>query len=55
MLEIVTSYHCMHVQEKQMNQTWEDGKNPSFGPNFGHFGPDLDPKFFFVYFTCTRC
>ena len=55
MLEIVTSCHFMDVQGKQMNQTWEDGKKPSFGPDFGAFGPDLDSKFFFVYFTCTRC
>ena len=24
-----------------MNQTWENGKKPSFGPNFGPFDPNL--------------
>ena len=23
-----------------MNQTWENGKKPSFGPDFGPFGPN---------------
>ena len=31
-----------------MNQTWVNGKKPSFGPNFGHFGPNLGPKIFFI-------
>ena len=35
MWRIVGSYHCMQFQEKLMNQTWENGKKPSFGPNFG--------------------
>ena len=33
-----------------MNQTWVNGKKPSFGPNFGHFSPNLGPKIFFVKF-----
>ena len=29
-----------------MNQTWENGKYPNFGPNFGPFGPNLGPQNF---------
>ena len=29
-----------------MNQTWENGKNPNFGPNFGTFVPNLGFNFF---------
>ena len=47
MLDIVASYHCMQFQGKLMNQTWENGKKSSFEPNFGPFGPNLDPKIFF--------
>ena len=54
-LDIVASYHCMQFQEKLMNQTLENHKKPSFRPNFGHFGPNLGTKNFFVHFTCTRC
>ena len=35
MLDIVASYQCMQFQGKLMNQTWENGKKPSFEPNFG--------------------
>ena len=38
-----------------MNQTWENGKNLSFKPDFGHFGPNLSPQIFFVDFTSARC
>ena len=44
MLEIVARYYCMLFQEKLMNQTWENGKEPSFGPNFGTFVPNVHPK-----------
>ena len=27
-----------------MNQTWENGKKPNFGPDFGLFRPNLGPK-----------
>ena len=47
MLEIVASYNCIQFQEKLMNQTWENGKKPSFKPDFGPFGPNLGPKTFF--------
>ena len=29
----------MQFLGKQMNQIWENGKKPSFGPDFGPFGP----------------
>ena len=29
-----------------MNQTWENGKKPSFQPNYGPFGPNLDAQNF---------
>ena len=32
MFDIVSSYHCMQLQEKLMNQTWENDEKPSFGP-----------------------
>ena len=44
MLEFVESYHCMLFQGKLMNQTWENGKKPSCGLNFG---PNLVPQNFF--------
>ena len=34
MLDIVASYHCIKFQRKLMNQPWENGKKPSFEPNF---------------------
>ena len=50
MLYIVASYHCMQFQGKVINQTWKNGKNPSFKPNFT---PNLVQKMFFVGFTST--
>ena len=44
-----------------MKQTWENGKKINIGPDFGLFGPNLGPnffwapKFFFVGLTSTRC
>ena len=34
-----------------MSQTWENSNKTNAGPNFGSFGPNLDPKTFFVAFT----
>ena len=45
----------MQFKEKIMSQTLENGENPKFGPNFCPFGPNVDPYFFFVGFTSTRC
>ena len=36
-----------------MNQTWENGKRPNFGPDFGLFAPNLGPQNFFAAFTST--
>ena len=47
MLDINASYHCMQFQGKQMNQTWENDKKPSFGPDFGPFGPNAGCYIFF--------
>ena len=47
MLDIVASYRGMQFQGKLMNQTWENGEKPNFESNFGSFGPNLGPKFFF--------
>ena len=30
-----------------MNQTWENGKKPCFGPDFGPFAPNSDHQSFF--------
>ena len=50
MLHIVASYHCMQFQGTLTNQTSENGKKPSFDPDFGPFGPNLGHKFFFRAF-----
>ena len=47
MLDIVASYHGMQFQGKLKNQTWENGKTPSFEHNFGPFGPNLGHQSFF--------
>ena len=39
--------HCsklssyMQCKGKLMNQTWENGEKPNFGPDFGPFSPNL--------------
>ena len=39
-----------------MYQTWGNGEKPSFGIDFGTFGPNLNPKRFlhkfYFYYTC---
>ena len=49
-LDIVASYHCMQFQGKLTNQTWENGKKPSFWPDFGPFDPNLGCQIFFFFF-----
>ena len=34
MLDPVPSYNPMQYQRKLMRQTWENGENPNFRPNF---------------------
>ena len=41
MLDIVASYHCMQFRGKLINQTCENSKKPSFGPDFDPFGPNF--------------
>ena len=50
MLDIVASYHCMQFQGKLTNQTWENGKKPSFVADFDTCGPNLGPNFFLYRF-----
>ena len=50
MLDIVPKYHCIQFQGKLINQTCENGKKPSFGHDFGPFGPKFDPQKFFLWF-----
>ena len=50
MLDIVARYHCMQFQGKLINQSWGNGKKPSFGTDFGPFGPNLGSKTFFHEF-----
>ena len=38
-----------------MDQTWENAKEPSFGPDFGPFDQNLGPKSLCVDFTGIRC
>ena len=35
MLDNVASYHCVQFQGKLLTRIWENGKKPSFIPNFG--------------------
>ena len=48
MLDITASYHCIQFQEKLMNQSWENGKKPSFGTDFGSFGLNRLQIFFVI-------
>ena len=47
-LDIVPSYHPMQCTGKLMNETWENDKQPNFGPDLGLFWSKFD-------FTSTRC
>ena len=47
MLNIITSYHRMQLQEKLMIQTQENGKKPHSGPDLGPLGPNLGRQIFF--------
>ena len=47
MLEIVASYYCMQCLGKLINQTWKNGKKPSFEPDFLFFKK--------LAFLVTRC
>ena len=55
MLDINANFHCMQFQGKLMNQTWENGKKPSFGPDFGlfqsKFGSQKHFCGFYLYYT----
>ena len=45
MLDIDVNYHFMQFQRKLMNLFLENGKKPSFSPDFGFFFcPNLVPK-----------
>ena len=49
-LDIVPSYHPMQFKGKLMNQTWENGKKPNFGPEFGpHLVPRNFARGFYLY------
>ena len=50
MLDIIASYHCMYLQGKLKNQTWENGKKPSLGTDLGPFDPNLGLENFFHEF-----
>ena len=54
MLYIAASYHCMQFQGKLMNQTWKNGKKPSFGSDFDPFGLNLGPQNFFYGFYLNK-
>ena len=47
LVDIVPSYHLMQFRGKLINQTWENGKKPNFGPEFGPFWPKFSPQKFF--------
>ena len=46
MLDSVARYHCMQFQGKLINQTWENSKKASFGPDFGPVCANLGSHFF---------
>ena len=50
MLYIVVSYHCIQFQGKLMNKTGENGKKPSFWPDFDPFGPNSGCNFFYFFY-----
>ena len=53
MLYIIASYRLMQFQENLMDETWKNGKKPSFRPDFGLFGPNLgSQEFFRGFFFC---
>ena len=39
----------MQFKGKLMNHTWENGKNPNFGPDFGPFRPKVGPQKYFLW------
>ena len=47
-LDILLSYHPIQFKGKLMNQTWENGKKPHFGPDFGLFWSKFGTQKFFV-------
>ena len=47
MLYIAASYKCLQVQEKLMNQTWENGKKTSLGPILADLAQIRAAKCFF--------
>ena len=49
MLDIVASYHYMQFQGNLLNETWENGKKPSFGHDFGPFGQNSGRQFFYLF------
>ena len=56
MLDIDANYHFMQFQRKLMNLFLENGKKPSFSPDFGLFFAQIwSPKILFVGFTSSRC
>ena len=46
-LDILASYHCMQFQGKIINQTWENGKKPSFMTDFCPYGSNSGSQIFF--------
>ena len=49
MLDIDVNYHFMQFQRKLMNLFLENGKKPSFSPDFGAFLPKFGPQKFFLW------
>ena len=42
MLYTVANYHCTRLQGKLITRIWENGRKPSFRPDFAPFGPKCD-------------
>ena len=43
----------MQFKGKLVSHTWENDKKPEYETNFGPFGRNLGPQFFFVSFIST--
>ena len=54
MLHIFPNCNPVRLKETLMNQTWENGEKPNFGPEFGQFDSNLGFKIYSVNITSIR-
>ena len=51
---ILPSFYPRKLKPKLMSETLENSNKPNLGPDFGPFGRNLGPQFFFVSFNFTN-